>query len=63
VIRELGPGGGDELVQALKIARRLEQMLGFDLIHGFPSMPDFSPHLAPPRAAVQEVDAVAGLCP
>ena len=36
VIRKLVLGSGDELMQALEIACRLEKMFGFCLVHGFP---------------------------
>ena len=49
VVGQFGPGGGNEFVQALEIACRFEQMLGFGLVHGRFPLPDRS-RIRPRRA-------------
>jgi hypothetical protein len=36
MIGQLGPRGGDELMQALEVARRFEKVFCFRLVHDFP---------------------------
>ena len=62
MVGQFGSRRGDELVQALKIAGRLEKMFGFGLIHGLPPLPrSFASHQALTRENTQGRIRPAGL--